>query len=114
MEDNMQQVNQMIGNLRNMAIDMGSEIENQNRQLDTINQKVSLVFYRSANFLIQAMLLYPNSLAFPHPVNSLLMASLTEPKERIFLKEEPGNYSGYSITMVNFIVKAQRLLSKMR
>ncbi|CAG0880623.1 unnamed protein product [Darwinula stevensoni] len=41
MEDNMQQVNQMIGNLRNMAIDMGSEIENQNRQLDTINQKAT-------------------------------------------------------------------------
>lgn len=39
MEDNMQQVNTMIGNLRNMAIDMGSEIENQNRQLDRINLK---------------------------------------------------------------------------
>lgn len=39
MEDNMQQVNTMIGNLRNMAIDMGSEMENQNRQLDRINLK---------------------------------------------------------------------------
>lgn len=40
MEDNMTQVSTMIGNLRNMAIDMGSEIENQNRQLDRINAKV--------------------------------------------------------------------------
>lgn len=39
MEDNMVQVNTMIGNLRNMAIDMGSELENQNRQVDRINRK---------------------------------------------------------------------------
>jgi methyl-accepting chemotaxis protein len=41
MEDNMGQVNTMIGNLRNMALDMGSELENQNRQVDRINRKVS-------------------------------------------------------------------------
>lgn len=40
MEENMGQVNTMIGNLRNMAIDMGSELENQNRQIDRINLKV--------------------------------------------------------------------------
>lgn len=40
MEDNMGQVNTMIGNLRNMALDMGSELENQNRQIDRINLKV--------------------------------------------------------------------------
>lgn len=45
MEDNMGQVNTMIGNLRNMAIDMGSELENQNRQIDRINRKVNK-FYR--------------------------------------------------------------------
>ncbi|XP_071517208.1 synaptosomal-associated protein 25-like isoform X4 [Panulirus ornatus] len=39
MEENMGQVNTMIGNLRNMAIDMGSEIENQNRQITRINAK---------------------------------------------------------------------------
>lgn len=39
MEENMGQVNTMIGNLRNMAIDMGSELENQNRQVDRINRK---------------------------------------------------------------------------
>lgn len=36
----MGQVSTMIGNLRNMAIDMGSEIGSQNNQLDRINQKV--------------------------------------------------------------------------
>ncbi|XP_037050552.1 synaptosomal-associated protein 25 isoform X4 [Bradysia coprophila] len=39
MEDNMGQVNTMIGNLRNMALDMGSELENQNKQIDRINRK---------------------------------------------------------------------------
>lgn len=45
MEENMGQVNTMIGNLRNMALDMGSELENQNRQIDRINRKVSILFY---------------------------------------------------------------------
>lgn len=40
MEENMGQVNTMIGNLRNMALDMGSELENQNHQIDRINRKV--------------------------------------------------------------------------
>jgi len=39
MEENLGQVSSMIGNLRNMAIDMGSEITQQNAQLDRINQK---------------------------------------------------------------------------
>lgn len=34
----------MVGNLRNMAIDMGTEVSNQNRQLDRINQKVTLIY----------------------------------------------------------------------
>ncbi|GFY41870.1 synaptosomal-associated protein 25 [Trichonephila inaurata madagascariensis] len=33
MEENMQQVSSIIGNLKNMAIDMGSEIDSQNQQL---------------------------------------------------------------------------------
>lgn len=41
MEENMSQVGNMIGNLRNMAIDMGSEIVNQNSQLERINQKAN-------------------------------------------------------------------------
>lgn len=44
MEDNMGQVNTMIGNLRNMALDMGSELENQNRQIDRVNRKVRVVW----------------------------------------------------------------------
>ncbi|KAI5643191.1 SNAP-25 family domain-containing protein [Phthorimaea operculella] len=39
MEENMGEVNTMIGNLRNMALDMGSELENQNRLLDELNHK---------------------------------------------------------------------------
>lgn len=31
----------MVGNLRNMAIDMSTEVSNQNRQLDRIHDKVS-------------------------------------------------------------------------
>lgn len=41
MENNMESVGNMIGNLKNMAIDMGSEIVNQNGQLDRINQKAN-------------------------------------------------------------------------
>jgi len=41
MEENLGQVNTMIGNLRNMAIDMGSEISSQNQQIERINQKGS-------------------------------------------------------------------------
>lgn len=41
MEQNMTEVSGMITNLRNMAVDMGSEIEQQNRQIDRINQKAT-------------------------------------------------------------------------
>jgi len=40
MEQNVGEVSNMIGNLRNMAVDMGNEIEGQNRQIDRIHQKV--------------------------------------------------------------------------
>ena len=40
MEQNLGDVSGMISNLRNMAVDMGNEIESQNRQIDRINQKV--------------------------------------------------------------------------
>ena len=35
----MQQIGAMVGNLRNMANDMGGEITRQNDQLDRINKK---------------------------------------------------------------------------
>merc|ERR1719150_3305882 len=38
-EENMEQVGAMIGNLRNMANDMGGEVSRQNEQLDRINKK---------------------------------------------------------------------------
>ena len=44
MEQNMGEVGNMIGNLRNMAVDMGNEIESQNKQLDRINDKVCYLF----------------------------------------------------------------------
>jgi hypothetical protein len=46
MEENLTQVSGMLGNLRNMAIDMGSEIESQNRQVDRINSKVRVCVRR--------------------------------------------------------------------
>ena len=51
MEQNMTEVSGMITNLRNMAVDMGSEIEQQNRQIDRINQKVMSPFSYRRPFL---------------------------------------------------------------
>jgi synaptosomal-associated protein 25 len=42
MEENLQQVSTMIGNLRNMACDMGNEISNQNNQIDRIKGKTDI------------------------------------------------------------------------
>ncbi|CAH3025524.1 unnamed protein product [Porites evermanni] len=39
MDENLGQVSNIVGNLKSMAIDMGNEIETQNRQLDRINAK---------------------------------------------------------------------------
>ena len=41
MEENMQAVGGILANLKNMATDMGAEIEKQNSQLDRINDKVN-------------------------------------------------------------------------
>ena len=43
MEENMQAVGGILGNLKNMAADMGDEIGRQNKQLDRINAKVCFV-----------------------------------------------------------------------
>ena len=45
MEDNMQMVGGILGDLKSMAIDMGGEIEKQNSQLDRVNAKVYFLFY---------------------------------------------------------------------
>lgn len=60
MEENMGQVNTMIGNLRNMAIDMGSELENQNRQIDRINLKVCFVL-KQFSFLMFFLVIIRNT-----------------------------------------------------
>ncbi|XP_043554271.1 synaptosomal-associated protein 23-like [Chiloscyllium plagiosum] len=39
MEENLQQVGSIIGNLKNMAIDMGNEIDAQNKKIDSISGK---------------------------------------------------------------------------
>ncbi|KTF97222.1 hypothetical protein cypCar_00022593 [Cyprinus carpio] len=36
MDENLEQVGSIIGNLRHMALDMGNEIDTQNRQIDRI------------------------------------------------------------------------------
>lgn len=41
MEQNLSEVSGIIGNLKNMAIDMQSEIGSQNKQLDRINQQAT-------------------------------------------------------------------------
>lgn len=42
MDENLEQVGGIIGNLRHMALDMGNEIDTQNRQIDRIMEKVWL------------------------------------------------------------------------
>ena len=48
MEENMQAVGSILGNLKSMAADMGNEISKQNDQIDRINMKVD---DRFPNFL---------------------------------------------------------------
>ena len=43
MEQNIGEVSGMISNLRNMAVDMGNEITQQNKQIDRIGNKVGVV-----------------------------------------------------------------------
>lgn len=43
MEDNLQAVGGIIGNLKDMALNMGTEIDKQNTHIDRINEKVRLI-----------------------------------------------------------------------
>ena len=52
MEENLQQVGSMVSNLRNMAVDMGNEIESQNKVLDRINRKVCVTPDKLFQFFI--------------------------------------------------------------
>lgn len=40
MEENLNQVGNILGNLKNMAVEMGNTIDTQNQQIDQINIKV--------------------------------------------------------------------------
>lgn len=40
MEENLEAVGSVLSNLKTMAVDMGSEIDKQNRQIDSITSKV--------------------------------------------------------------------------
>lgn len=42
MEENLDAVGSIIGNLKNMAVDMGSEIDKQNKQIDRITEKADM------------------------------------------------------------------------
>lgn len=57
MDENVQQVSTMVGNLRNMAIDMSTEVSNQNRQLDRIHEKVRWTLILHFCFCHPSMLL---------------------------------------------------------
>lgn len=46
MDENLEQVSGIIGNLRHMALDMGNEIDTQNRQIDRIMEKVRDIISR--------------------------------------------------------------------
>ena len=50
MDENLQQVSGIVGNLRHMAIDMQSEIGSQNRQVDRIIDKVGIILNRLVHF----------------------------------------------------------------
>ena len=60
MEQNISEVSGMIGNLRNMAVDMGNEIESQNRQLDRINVKVRTILRRIIHLILTSFIFIIN------------------------------------------------------
>ena len=58
MEENMQAVGGILGNLKSMATDMGAEIEKQNSQLDRINDKVHFYFILKLCLLFQGRVFF--------------------------------------------------------
>uniref|UniRef100_A0A3Q3EX33 Synaptosomal-associated protein n=1 Tax=Labrus bergylta TaxID=56723 RepID=A0A3Q3EX33_9LABR len=46
MEENLDAVGSIIGNLKSMAVDMGSEIDKQNKQIDNITSKADMNKFR--------------------------------------------------------------------
>lgn len=60
MEENLGAVGSIIGNLKTMAVDMGNEIDKQNRQIDGITSKVTkmLIYIYLKTLLKQILSLY--------------------------------------------------------
>lgn len=52
MDENLEQVGGIIGNLRHMALDMGNEIDTQNRQMDRIMEKVRDELPLASTFIV--------------------------------------------------------------
>lgn len=102
MEENMTQVSTMIGNLRNMAIDMGSEIENQNRQLDRINAKViRLIVMRHARAVVwDSFSVYRGGWSFDYWIIEMLVICV----ENVFVQ---GNSN------VTHVTEASQLADKL-
>lgn len=68
MDENLEQVGGIIGNLRHMALDMGNEIDTQNRQIDRIMEKVlyhqhrhdywAIIYQRECSIVTDSMTIY--------------------------------------------------------
>ncbi len=101
MENNMTEVTGMITNLRNMAVDMGSEIDSQNRQIDRINAKVKRVHGAvpvygvgsSGSTLLELVLLNHWSCTFVIALDQSFCTRLSS----IFCLKEPGSERSRSI-----------------
>ena len=51
MEGNLQGVGNLLGNLKGMALDMGSELEAQNKTLERVNYKVTALVWSRLSHL---------------------------------------------------------------
>ena len=81
MEENMQAVGGILGNLKAMATDMGNEIENQNKQIDRLNTKVIITVFivTPFSFYFFMFVLYYFSRS-PNPWTSGLMPQISGPR----------------------------------
>ena len=61
MDENLGQVSMALGNLKNMAMDMGNELERQNVQLDRVNAKAELNDDRIREANTRAQKIYRNA-----------------------------------------------------
>jgi synaptosomal-associated protein 25 len=64
MDENLVQVSSMIGNLRNMAIDMGNEIETQNQLIGRVQAKVTALLLLFSFFVAASELHLLGCMAF--------------------------------------------------